>query len=154
MSKTAVDLNGKHILVTGSPGFIGGNLVLRLMSEMRSGTIVSLDNMNDYYDPKLKEYRLGLIEKAAESSPIKHIFVKGTIADKGLIDKLFAEYKFDVVVNLAAQAGISFSGVISARLPSGSSAQRSIPSERTPAKVAGLRFTRTITFFPTISSAE
>ena len=109
MSKTAVDLNGKHILVTGSPGFIGGNLVLRLMSEMRSGTIVSLDNMNDYYDPKLKEYRLGLIEKAAESSPIKHIFVKGTIADKGLIDKLFAEYKFDVVVNLAAQAGVRYS---------------------------------------------
>ena len=109
MSKTAVDLNGKHILVTGSPGFIGGNLVLRLMSEMRFGTIVSLDNMNDYYDPKLKEYRLGLIEKAAESSPIKHIFVKGTIADKGLIDKLFAEYKFDVVVNLAAQAGVRYS---------------------------------------------
>ena len=109
MSKTKIDLNGKNILVTGSPGFIGANLVLRLLKEMTSGTIVSLDNMNDYYDPKLKEYRLELIEKAAENAPVKHVFVKGSIADKPLIDKLFAEYKFDVVVNLAAQAGVRYS---------------------------------------------
>lgn len=109
MSKTKINLNGKNILVTGSPGFIGANLVLRLLKEMTSGTIVSLDNMNDYYDPKLKEYRLELIEKAAENAPVKHIFVKGSIADKPLIDKLFAEYKFDVVVNLAAQAGVRYS---------------------------------------------
>ena len=64
MSKERIDLNGKTILVTGSPGFIGANLVLRLLKEMSSGTVVSLDNMNDYYDPALKEYRLGLIEKA------------------------------------------------------------------------------------------
>ena len=57
-----IDLNGKTILVTGSPGFIGANLVLRLLKELKSGTIVSLDNLNSYYDPKLKEYRLGLIE--------------------------------------------------------------------------------------------
>ena len=109
MSKTKINLNGKNILVTGSPGFIGANLVLRLLKEMTSSTIVSLDNMNDYYDPKLKEYRLELIEKAAENATVKHVFVKGSIADKPLIDKLFAEYKFDVVVNLAAQAGVRYS---------------------------------------------
>lgn len=109
MSKTRIDLNGKNVLVTGSPGFIGANLVLRLLEEMTSGTVVSLDNMNDYYDPQLKEYRLGLIEKAAEASAVRHIFVKGTIADKALVDKLFEEYKFDVVVNLAAQAGVRYS---------------------------------------------
>lgn len=109
MSKVKIDLNGKSILVTGSPGFIGANLVLRLLKEMNSGLIVSLDNMNDYYDPALKEYRLSLIEKAAEDSPVKHIFVKGSIADKQLVDSLFAEYKFDIVVNLAAQAGVRYS---------------------------------------------
>ena len=109
MSKTKINLNGKNILVTGSPGFIGANLVLRLLKEMTSGTIVSLDNMNDYYDPKLKEYRLELIEKAAENAAVKHVFVKGSIADKPLLDKLFVEYKFDVVVNLAAQAGVRYS---------------------------------------------
>lgn len=109
MNKVKIDLNGKNILVTGSPGFIGANLVLRLLSEMTSGTVVSLDNMNDYYDPALKEYRLSLIKKAAEISPAKHIFVKGSIADKALIDSLFAEYHFDVVVNLAAQAGVRYS---------------------------------------------
>ena len=109
MSKVHIDLNGKTILVTGSPGFIGANLVLRLLKEMNTGTVVSLDNMNDYYDPALKEYRLSLIEKAAENSAAKHVFVKGSIADKALIDKLFAEYKFDIVINLAAQAGVRYS---------------------------------------------
>ncbi len=109
MSKTKIDLNGKTILVTGSPGFIGANLVMRLLAVMSSGTVVSLDNMNDYYDPKLKEYRLGLIEKAAENSPVRHVFVKGSIADKALIDELFETYRFDVVVNLAAQAGVRYS---------------------------------------------
>ena len=101
-----IDLNGKSVLVTGSPGFIGANLVLRLLKEMNSGTVVSLDNMNDYYDPALKEYRLSLIEQAAKDSPVEHIFVKGSIADKALVDALFAKYRFDVVVNLAAQAGV------------------------------------------------
>lgn len=109
MSKVKVDLNYKTILVTGSPGFIGANLVLRLLKEMKSGTVISLDNMNDYYDPALKEYRLGLIEEAAKTSPVKHIFIKGSIADKGLIDQVFAEYKPAVVVNLAAQAGVRYS---------------------------------------------
>ena len=109
MKKTPVELNGKTILVTGSPGFIGANLVLRLLKEMSSGTVVSLDNMNNYYDPALKEYRLGLIEKEAVSSPVRHVFVKGSIADKSLIDRLFSEYRFDIVVNLAAQAGVRYS---------------------------------------------
>ena len=68
MSKERIDLNGKTILVTGSPGFIGANLVLRLLKEMSSGTVVSLDNMNDYYAPALKEYRLSLIKEAAITS--------------------------------------------------------------------------------------
>ena len=109
MSKVKIDLNSKNILVTGSPGFIGANLVLRLLKEMDGGTVVSLDNMNDYYDPALKEYRLSLIEEAAKASPVRHIFVKGSIADKALIDELFGTYRFDIVVNLAAQAGVRYS---------------------------------------------
>lgn len=104
-----IDLNNKTILVTGSPGFIGANLVIRLLKEMSGGTVVSFDNMNDYYDPALKEYRLGLVEKEAESSPVKHVFVKGSIGDKALVDKLFADYHFDILVNLAAQAGVRYS---------------------------------------------
>ena len=109
MRKTKVELNGKTILVTGSPGFIGANLVIRLLKEMTSGTVISLDNMNDYYDPNLKEYRLNLIKEVAETSSVSHIFIKGNIADKTLIDKIFAEYKPAVVVNLAAQAGVRYS---------------------------------------------
>ena len=104
-----VNLAGKTVLVTGSPGFIGANLVLRLLREMSGGLVVSLDNMNDYYEPELKAYRLGLIEEVAKSSQIEHVFVKGSLGDKTLIDELFAKYKFDVVVNLAAQAGVRYS---------------------------------------------
>ena len=104
-----IDLNGKSVLVTGSPGFIGANLVLRLLKEMHGGRVVSLDNMNDYYDPALKEYRLGLIERAAADSTAEHIFVRGSIADRALVDELFAKHRFDVVVNLAAQAGVRYS---------------------------------------------
>ena len=109
MGKKHIDLNNRTILVTGSPGFIGANLVLRLLKEMTEGTVVSLDNMNDYYDPALKEYRLGLIEKAAKDSRVRHVFVRGSIADKALVEKLFSEYRPAVVVNLAAQAGVRYS---------------------------------------------
>ena len=104
-----IDLNNKTILVTGSPGFIGANLVIRLLHEMSGGTVVSLDNMNDYYDVSLKEWRLAQVEKAAEDSRVRHIFIKGSIGDKALVDDLFAAYRFDIVVNLAAQAGVRYS---------------------------------------------
>lgn len=105
--KKPIELNRKTILVTGSPGFIGANLVMLLRREMTDGTIISLDNMNDYYDPRLKEYRLQRIE--AEESPVRHIFIRGSIADKGIVDWLFSEYSIDLVVNLAAQAGVRYS---------------------------------------------
>ena len=103
--------NMKTILVTGSAGFIGSNLVLRLFKEMSEGTIVGLDNLNDYYDPTLKDYRLKMLDGRSKMEDVKvnYHFVKGDLADKALIDKLFAEYKFDVVVNLAAQAGVRYS---------------------------------------------
>ena len=107
--KKAIQLNNISILVTGSPGFIGANLVLRLMREMEGGHVISFDNMNDYYDPALKEYRLSLIEEAAKSSPVKHTFIRGTLADKALVDKVFEDHKPDIVVNLAAQAGVRYS---------------------------------------------
>ena len=107
--KHTVDLNGKTILVTGSPGFIGANLVQRLLKEMTGGRIVSLDNMNDYYDPALKEYRLGLIEEAAKTASAEHIFIRGSIADKALVDGVFERFAPAVVVNLAAQAGVRYS---------------------------------------------
>ena len=105
-----VDLVNKTILVTGSAGFIGSNLVLRLMETSEPITIVGLDNVNDYYDVSLKEYRLRLIEEAAQKKPnVTWRFVRGSIADKGLVDSLFEEYRFDIVVNLAAQAGVRYS---------------------------------------------
>lgn len=109
MEKEKITLNNKTILVTGSPGFIGANLVLRLLKELSAGHILSLDNMNDYYDPALKEYRLSLIEEAAAGSSVKHTFIKGDLADKALIDQVFQTYQPDIVVNLAAQAGVRYS---------------------------------------------
>ena len=100
----------KKILVTGSAGFIGSNLVLRLLKTESPVEIVGFDSVNDYYDPSLKEWRLKQIEKcAAEHPESKYTFVKGNLADKALIDSLFEQHHFDIVVNLAAQAGVRYS---------------------------------------------
>ena len=103
-------LENKVILVTGAAGFIGANLVWRLMASGEAMTIVGLDNMNDYYDVSLKEFRLSQTEKKlTQSGGVKWKFIKGDLTDKALIDSLFDEYKFDIVVNLAAQAGVRYS---------------------------------------------
>ena len=102
MSK--VDLKGKAILVTGAAGFIGSNLVKRLYSDVEDVTVIGIDNMNDYYDVRLKEARL---EELSEHPSF--IFVKGSIADKALVTEIFEKYKPQVVVNLAAQAGVRYS---------------------------------------------
>ena len=100
-----IDLTGKTILLTGAAGFIGANLAMRLIKDVPSAHIIGVDNMNDYYDPALKGFRLSQIEKMNGH----WTFVKGDIADKALIDQLFATYHFDIVVNLAAQAGVRYS---------------------------------------------
>ena len=100
----------KRILVTGSSGFIGANLVLQLLKRFESVDVVGIDNMNDYYDVSLKEWRLEQIEEEVKNHPDSSFtFVKGNIADKALINELFGRYCFDTVVNLAAQAGVRYS---------------------------------------------
>jgi nucleoside-diphosphate-sugar epimerase len=107
--KQTVDINNSTILVTGAAGFIGSNLVMRLLHDTSGSTIVGIDCMTDYNPIELKEWRLSQIEKAAKSSKSKWIWVKGDIADKGLINYLFDTYNFNIVVNLAAQAGVRYS---------------------------------------------
>lgn len=105
-----IDLNNKTILVTGAAGFIGSNLVKRLFKDATGSTIVGIDNMNAYYDVSLKEYRLkDLSNISKQSANNQYNFVRGDIADKKLIDNLFDKYHFDIVVNLAAQAGVRYS---------------------------------------------
>ena len=104
-----VNLNDKTVFVTGAAGFIGANLVTELMKTVDNIKIVGIDNMNDYYDVSIKEYRLREIEKLAGNNSCEWIFIKGNIADRALIDECFEKYGFDVVVNLAAQAGVRYS---------------------------------------------
>ncbi len=99
-----IDLNNKTVLVTGAAGFIGANLCMKLLTDFDSVRVVGLDNLNDYYDVKLKEYRLSLLSKFDN-----FIFIKGDISDKETVENVFDEYRPSVTVNLAAQAGVRYS---------------------------------------------
>ena len=105
-----IDLKNKTVFVTGAAGFIGSNLVLKLLDTVSPVTIVGMDNLNDYYDVSIKNWRLDQIQANAAKHPgSAWTFVKGDIADRAAVDRIFAEWKPDVVVNLAAQAGVRYS---------------------------------------------
>lgn len=104
-----ISLKGKKVLVTGAAGFIGANLVLRLLQDNEVSRVVGIDNLNDYYDPAIKDWRLSEIRAAAEQDESRWRFVRGDIADAQTVKKLFAEEKPELVVNLAAQAGVRYS---------------------------------------------
>ena len=103
-NKTKIDLKNKSIFITGAAGFIGSNLAKRLLSTVEGVKVVGLDNMNHYYDVRLKEARLNELEKFENFS-----FVKGNLADKSVIEAIFEQYKPEIVVNLGAQAGVRYS---------------------------------------------
>ena len=105
-----IDLHNKTVLVTGSAGFIGSNLVLELLKTQSPINIIGIDNLNDYYDVSIKKWRLSEIDKCVSLHPEStYTFIKGDISDKSVIDHIFLEYKPSVVVNLAAQAGVRYS---------------------------------------------
>ena len=105
-----VELNNKMVLVTGAAGFIGANLVIKLLNSCKNMKIIGLDSMNDYYDVRLKEYRSKEISKISSlNCNNEWTFIQGNIADRQLVNTIFADYKPDVVVNLAAQAGVRYS---------------------------------------------
>ena len=105
-----IDLKNKTVLVRGSTGFIGSNLVLELLKSQSPIHIIGLDNMNDYYDVSIKEWRLEEIEKCLkECSDSSYVFYKDDLANKAIIDHIFEEHKPDIVVNLGAQAGVRYS---------------------------------------------
>ncbi len=107
---THIELKYKTVLVTGAAGFIGSNLVLELLKTQSPITVVGIDNMNGYYDVSIKEWRLKQIEKAAEKHPDSTWrFIRGDISDKAAVDSIFSTYYPDIVVNLAAQAGVRYS---------------------------------------------
>ena len=104
------NFNKKSILITGAAGFIGSNLILEILKTYSTVNIIGIDNMNEYYDVKIKEWRLKEIERKSKNhSKVSWKFIKGSIADKNLINEVFKIYKPDIVVNLAAQAGVRYS---------------------------------------------
>lgn len=108
--KNVVNMSKKTILITGVAGFIGSNLVLELLKTNEGINIIGLDSMNDYYDVSIKKYRLNQIEQVtSKTNTSKWTFIKGNIADQALITEIFDNYKPDIVVNLAAQAGVRYS---------------------------------------------
>lgn len=110
MNFNKITLKHKTILITGAAGFIGANLVMKLLKAYSPVNIISIDNMNDYYDVSIKEYRLKQIEAETEAHPESiYTFIKGSISDKGLIESVFSNYRPDIVINLAAQAGVRYS---------------------------------------------
>lgn len=115
MKKVQISLNNKTILITGAAGFIGAKLTQRILDEVSGSNIIGLDNMSDYYEPLLKEYRLAENEKAYIENRKKttvncsYNFIKGDLSNKDLVDKIFRKYHPDIVVNLAAQAGVRYS---------------------------------------------
>lgn len=107
--KKKINLSGKVVFVTGSAGFIGANLVRRLL-DVPDITIIGIDNLNSYYDVSLKQYRLGELNKAVSGcSRNRYVFIKGNIADESTVKYIFNTYQPDIVINLAAQAGVRYS---------------------------------------------
>ena len=104
-----IDLTGKTVFLTGVAGFIGSNLAKQLLNTVNNIHIVGIDSMNEYYDVRLKEARLKEIEETLQAGPSSFTFIRGNIADRALIDRIFAEYHPQIVVNLAAQAGVRYS---------------------------------------------
>jgi nucleoside-diphosphate-sugar epimerase len=105
-----MSLSEKTILITGAAGFIGANLVLELLKTQSPVRIIGIDNMNDYYDVSIKEWRLSEIRGCADAhSDSVWTFIRGSIADKALVESVFHDYRPDIVVNLAAQAGVRYS---------------------------------------------
>lgn len=108
-NKEKISLNGKTILVTGCAGFIGANLTCRLLEKCVDSTIIGVDNLNDYYDPKLKNYRLRLVDERAQESSSAYCFKNADITDIEEMGRIFSEDQPSIVVNLAAQAGVRYS---------------------------------------------
>ena len=108
MLKKNIDLNGKRILVTGAAGFIGANLVKELVQRYPDCRVLGIDSVNDYYDVRIKQYRLDEIASVVTCDE-QFEMIRGSIADRALIDNVFEEFKPEVVVNLAAQAGVRYS---------------------------------------------